>query len=422
MSARPTLTAPAIELTRDVTTLVGDCLVTLPTVPARSVHTIVTSPPYLDARDYEVPPTDWPEVTYRPRFDLEPVTVPAMTCCLGHEATLVAYVGHLVLVARELARVLRDDGTFWLNLAAGYSSGTTAPRKPTTTEGDRVPASWKGRCHSARVTGGLAAKQRIPVPSAACDALQADGWLVRADIVWSKPNAKPDSALDRPTPAHEHLYLLTRSPHYYFDAAAISTPAKHAKSRNRGRKYGPDRGAPASHQGASIPWEGDTAHPRDVWTINVGRFQGAHFATMPVELALRALKAGTSGVGCCPSCGAPWRRMFARDGKLEGGGRAKNSAPRVFVGWSMSCACPLARPTPCTALDPFGGAATTAVAARELDLRTVLCELSPAFVEMQRDRLADEARRRAPRRAPAPVPTAPSPVGEDLQLALGGVR
>lgn len=383
--------------------LVGDCLETLARMLAKSVHTIITSPPYLDARDYGVPPTSWPEVTYRPRFDLEPVTVPAMTCCLGHETTLIAYVGHLVLIARELARVLRDDGTFWLNIAAGYSSGTTAPRKPTTTEGDHVPASWKGRCYEARVTAGLAAKQRIPVPSAVCDALQADGWYVRADIVWSKSNAKPDSAMDRPTPAHEHLYLFTRKPRYFFDALAISTPAK-GGSRNRARKYGDARGDAGDHHGASIPWSGDMAHPRDVWTINVGRFKGAHFATMPVELARRAAKAGTSSVGCCPTCGTPWWPVVAQVAEVSTrGGRRKHADlyerqgatgalatgvhhTRGLVAWERRCKCPHLRPVPCTVLDPFGGAGTTALAGEELELHTVLCELSEEFVEMQQGR------------------------------------
>lgn len=282
-----------IALTERVRVHLGDVLAMLRELRDASVHCVVTSPPYLDARDYGVPPTAWPAVTYRPRFDLEPVTVPAMVCCLGHEKTLVAYVGHLVLVARDLARVLRRDGTFWLNLGAGYSSGTTAPRRPTTTQGDSVPSSWAARCMAPRVTAGLAAKQRIPVPSAVCDALQAEGWIVRNAIAWVKPDATPSSARDRCTPAHEAVFLLARSQRYRAHLERLATPAKHGRSRNTGRTYGDARGDAGSRRGASVPWEGDTAHPRDVWNIPTARFRGAHFATFPVELARRCVLAGS---------------------------------------------------------------------------------------------------------------------------------
>lgn len=267
------------------------------------------------------------------------------------------------------------------------------------------------------------------MPSAVCDALQADGWYVRADIIWSKPNAKPDSAMDRPTPAHEHLYLFTRSPRYFFDACAISTPAKHDKSRNRGRKYGPERDAPWSHQGTSIPWAGDTAHPRDVWTINVGRFKGAHFATMPVDPAPRAAKAGTSSAGCCPTCGTPWWPVVAQVAAVSTrGGRRKHADlyerqgatgalatgvhhTRGLVAWERRCRCAHARPVPCVTLDPFGGAGTTALAGEELELHTVLCELSEEFVEMQRQRL--EAHRTRPQPKPrARAAATPPPVAQ----------
>ena len=334
-----------IALTDRVRVHLGDVLAMLRELRDASVHCVVTSPPYLDARDYGVPPTAWPAVTYRPRFDLEPVTVPATVCCLGHEKTLVAYVGHLVLVARELARVLRRDGTFWLNLAPTYSAGTTAPRKPTTTQGDSVPSSWASRCMAPRVTAGLAAKQRIPVPSAVCDALQAEGWIVRNAIAWVKPNATPSSARDRCTPAHEAVFLLARSRRYRVHLDRLATPAQHPRSRNTGRTYGKARGDAGSRRGASVPWEGDTAHPRDVWNIPTARFRGAHFATFPVELARRCVLAG-SDVGDL-------------------------------------------------VLDPFGGSGTTAEAAVELGREALLCELNADYVAMQRERLEASSVRRA---------------------------
>lgn len=262
-------------------------------LPPASVQCVVTSPPYLDGRDYAVPPTTWPEVTYRPRFDLSEVSVPAETVCLGLERTLVAYVAHLVVIHRALRRALRDDGVCWLNVGAGYSSGTTAPRKPTTTEGDRVPSTWAGRCYGARVTAGLEAKQRIGAPHAVADALQAEGWYVRDEIVWHKPNPTPSSVTDRCTPAWEHLYLLTKSPRYKLSLDRIATAAKYERSGNAERAHGESRDDAGNHRGTSIPWQGDTAHPRNVWTIPTEGYRGRHTATFPTELARRCVVAGS---------------------------------------------------------------------------------------------------------------------------------
>lgn len=281
------------RVTDAVELLVDDVLPGLVSVPDGVAQCIVTSPPYLDARDYGIAPTAWPEVVYRPRFDLDAIEVPASCDVLGAETSLRAYVGHVVLVARALRRVLRPDGTLWLNLAAGYSCGTTAPRRPTTTRGPDVPTSWSSRCSGPRITAGLPAKQRIPAASAVCDALQAEGWWVRNRIIWSKPNAKPDSTRDRCTVAHEELFLLTPRARYYFDRAAISTPAKHPRSRNASRRYGADRADPGDHHGDAIPWQGETAAPRDVWTIPATPYRGAHFATFPRELARRCIAAGS---------------------------------------------------------------------------------------------------------------------------------
>jgi DNA modification methylase len=285
--------AGVVPIARGVVVLVGDVLARLRDIADASVHCIVTSPPYLDARDYGVPATAWPEVTYRPRLDLPAVTVPAMTCCLGHEKMLVDYVGHLVLIARELRRVLRKDGTLWLNLAAGYSSGTTAPRKPSKTVSEHKPSSWETRCYEARVTAGFPAKQRIPTPSAVRDALQGDGWFVRDDIAWWKPNATPSSVRDRCTPSYESVFMLTREPRYTIHLDRLATPAKSTSSRNKKRQHGEARDDAGNHRGASVPWEGDTAHPRDVWVIPTARFKGAHFATFPEELARRCIVAGS---------------------------------------------------------------------------------------------------------------------------------
>jgi DNA modification methylase len=284
-----------LSLGRRSVVLIGDSLVRLADVPSGSVQCVTTSPPYLDGRDYGVPPTAWPEVVYKPRFDLPEVHVPAQTVCLGREATVIAYVGHLIVIFRELRRVLREDGVVWLNLGRGYSSGTTAPRKPTTTKGDHVPATWDGRCYGARVTAGLPAKQLILAPNAVVDALQAEGdarhWTVRDEIAWHKPNPVPSSVNDRCTPAWEHLYLLTKAPRYKADFSRLATPAKYARSGNTERAHGDDRDDAGNHRGTSVPWSGETAHPRNVWTIPTEGYSGEHTATFPTELARRCIVA-----------------------------------------------------------------------------------------------------------------------------------
>jgi DNA modification methylase len=294
VSASPYRALPAsIPLGRRSAVLTGDVLARLRDLLSGSVQCVVTSPPYLDGRDYAVAPTAWPEVTYRSRFDLPEMTVPAQVVCLGLEPTLLAYVAHIVLVFRELHRVLRDDGVAWLNLGAGYSSGTTAPRKPTTTQGDHVPAAWAGRCYGARVTAGLPAKQRIGAPHAVADALQAEGWFVRDEIAWQKSNPTPSSVTDRCTPAWEPVYLLTKSPRYKLALDRLRTPAKYTRSGNAERAHGEARDDAGNHRGTSVPWSGETAHPRNVWSIPTEGYRGEHTATFPTELARRCVVAGS---------------------------------------------------------------------------------------------------------------------------------
>lgn len=188
------------------------------------VQTCVTSPPYFGLRDYGVPPTDWPEVQFLPMPGLPPVTVPAMQCCLGLESDITAFVGHIVLVFRYVWELLTDDGTLWLNLGDSYCS-----------KGGLTPQSgplFNGRarqhemiCLSNRtVSDGLKPKDLVGQPWRVAFALQADGWFLRQDIVWEKPNPMPESTRDRCTKAHEYVFLLSKQGRYYFDQDAILEP------------------------------------------------------------------------------------------------------------------------------------------------------------------------------------------------------
>jgi DNA modification methylase len=215
----------------------GDVRDVLPTLEAGSVQCVVTSPPYWGLRDYGVPGQ------------------------LGLEKTPEDYVETLVEVFREVRRVLRDDGTVWLNLGDSF--------------------------HNKQLTG---------VPWRVAFALQADGWYLRSDIIWHKPNPMPESVTDRPTKSHEYLFLLTTSPRYYYDADAIKEPYQ-PSSKSRGKHRRQDfRKSTVSMAGTTKTWSASTnqANRRSVWTINTQPYSAAHFATFPTALVEPCIKAGST--------------------------------------------------------------------------------------------------------------------------------
>lgn len=211
-------------------TMPGDCRETMRELPDASAQVCVTSPPYYNLRDYGSEPTRWPEVVYAPMSGLAPVVVPEMDGWLGREDSPAAYVGHLVLVMREVARVLRDDGTLWLNLGDSYAADRTYQVPPT---------KWKNlpQGQPSTVPIGLKPKDLMGIPWRVAFALQADGWFLRTDVVWAKPNPLPESVLDRPTRAHEFVFLFSKSERYFYDSAAISEKATGRSPGNRTHKY-----------------------------------------------------------------------------------------------------------------------------------------------------------------------------------------
>jgi DNA modification methylase len=252
-----------------------------------SVGCIVTSPPYWGLRDYQHPDQ------------------------LGAEATVEEYVEKLVAIFAELRRALRPDGTLWLNLGDTYASktkgsgGTGKSTLGTASGGHGISAAGIERSQARqrttvrRLDSGLPDKNLIGIPWRVALALQADGWLLRSDVIWHKPNAMPESVLDRPSASHEHLFMLTRSPRYYFDGDAIAERAVSTKPSGNGF----DRPESIRRNGAGqdTPWQPtELRRPRDVWTIPTTPFPGAHFATFPEELARRCILASSrpAGRGC----------------------------------------------------------------------------------------------------------------------------
>ena len=326
--------------------LQGDCLSVLRTLPAASVHCVATSPPYFGLRDY------------------------GCDGQIGLELTPAEYVAKLVQVFDQVRRVLRDDGTLWLNLGDSYANdgkwgGETGGKQGCLPDSDRQRVGREKR------RTALPPKSLIGIPWRVAFALQDNGWILRSDIIWHKPNPMPESVADRPTKAHEYLFLLTKSARYYYDAHAIAEPAQswqgnaatfertgpvsqHVLPNQTTAQHRPDRGrgkggrnsfrgqgaeregekGPANRDGRELADVGyaPTRNKRSVWSIATRPCPEAHFATYPVELVSPCILAG------CPVGG--------------------------------------------TVLDPFSGIGTTGVAAIGLGREYIGIELNPAYIAL----------------------------------------
>lgn len=304
----------------------ADVRTALPQLPDESVNCIVTSPPYWGLRDYGVDGQ------------------------IGLEHTPEEYIEQLLGVFRAARRVLRDDGTLWLNLGDSYAgSGKGRNADGTHREGGKQGTNTGtivGRLSKATVPS-CKAKDLIGIPWRMAFALRDDGWYLRSDIIWNKPNPMPESVTDRPTKAHEYIFLFSKSQSYFYDYEAIresiaSSTANDKRLCREDYKTGrPERGFPgqASHGGGLIVPKGDTSlrNKRSVWTVPSQPFKGAHFATFPPDLIEPCIKAG------CPAGG--------------------------------------------TVLDPFGGAGTTGLVADRLNRNAVLIELNPIYAAMAERRI-----------------------------------
>lgn len=256
--------------------LVGDVRQRLAELPDCSVQTCITSPPYWGLRDYG--------------HDGQ----------IGLEQTPDEYVAELVEVFREVRRVLADDGTLWLNLGDSYASGEVGRHdgyNPTRAGGSGTNKPF-GTRQQVRLQTGLKPKDLVGIPWRVAFALQADGWWLRQDIIWAKPNPMPESVTDRCTKAHEYVFLLTKSAKYRYDALAIHEPAESAgESRGGGKKYSSAAGGVAiigdKHNLDKYGPTPETRNKRDVWTVASKPYGGAHFAVMPEALAEPCILAGS---------------------------------------------------------------------------------------------------------------------------------
>ena len=337
-------------------------------------------------------------------------------------------------VFREVKRVLKDEGTLWLNLGDSYSrdaaKGGSGPNGkhdfiPDYGNARKIMSESKGsfdggvgRADRAPVRRGgpnLKPKDLIGIPWMVAFALRADGWYLRSDIIWHKPNCMPESVTDRPTKAHEYVFLLSKSERYFYDNEAIKEPTT-GNAHSRGNGLHPKIANPGEGIKENTSFEAFRREPishrnkRSVWSITSRPFKEAHFATFPEALIEPCILAGTSERGYCPACGKPWIRQLektsipdtsAKGSKFDSGKTGINGLGRVqsgerflniSVGWRPSCSCILdcawPAPMPGIVLDPFFGAGTTGVVAKKLGRNYIGIELNPDYIEMARKRIA----------------------------------
>ena len=322
----------------------GDSLTILPTLQDQFFSMCVTSPPYWGLRDYGIPPTKWPEVSYSPMAGIPEIKVPEWEGCLGLEATPEMYVGHLVLIFREVYRTLREDGTLWLNLGDSY---TTKHKEHTQFEGSRSGIKGATRDNQLRASGNqnLKPKNLVGIPWRVALALQAEEWFLRGDIIWNKPNCMPESVKDRPTKCHEYLFLLSKNEKYNYNFEAIKEKCVNGDPNpprgslgvigqgNSGRR---DKGNRKTFRGGgvytknqsfnnsaevansshgNIPNKLGLRNKRSVWTIATQPCKEAHFATFPEKLIEPCIKAGChpEGIVLDPFIGAGTTGIVAQN-------------------------------------------------------------------------------------------------------------
>jgi DNA modification methylase len=366
----------------------GDALEVGKTLPTGSVHCMVSSPPYWGLRDYGVDGQ------------------------LGLEQTPEEYVERLVAIQREYKRVLRDDGTLWLNLWDSYAGGYGA-REGNLNSPTALITRASGRRDRAPMPAmplmgeGLKPKDLVGIPWMIAFALRADGWWLRSAIIWHKPNCRPESVRDRPTNDYEYVFLFAKSKKYFYDQDAIREPSLYPDDNKKAKTKTDHKRMPTDKVSGVQP--GSKTYPmrnkRAVWTLPTKPSSEPHFAMFPLELPETCILAGTSGKGCCPECGSPWVRVVEKSRSFESGsGKAGNipqgkhpdglqgggdtldvrMGPCVQVqtlGWRPSCECDAGDPVPSTVLDMFSGMGNTGRAAFKHGRNYIGVELNPKYAE-----------------------------------------
>lgn len=420
---------------------IGHVIDRLREMPDRSVHMVWSSPPYYGLRSYDTEPQVWGgntrcqhewggEIPHR-----GPAASQGRTGCRvdrrnnhrtdprdrargafcehcgawrgehGLEPTVAMWMDNEVAIWREVRRVLRDDGTLWLNVGDTYATTSNGRPAAQVEDDDR---SFADKPFST-VQGLYKPKDRMMLPARLAIALQEDGWFLRDEIVWAKDNPMPSSVKGRTTPAHEMIYVFAKRRRYFFDAYAIMEPVSggtHPRRKDGQTVKAIDGGAGFDRRVGSLVYDNeprDQRNKRSVWQLPIEPFPGAHFATAPTAIVRPCILAGTSARGVCPGCGTPYERMLktspmvvdrssyseATGSRTHLGGTMVSPPLAQTIGWRKVCRCDAAEPVPATVLDPFGGAGTTGLVADELGRNAILIELNPDYARIARDRIRE---------------------------------
>jgi len=420
----------------------GDVREQLKLIPEKTIQTCVTSPPYFGLRDYGTAKWDGgdPDCDHKSgKFergglstkqksnygsDGDEAKLQCPKCGalrvdnqIGLESTPEEYVETMVDVFREVKRVLRDDGTVWLNLGDSYYGGGW--------KGSQTDLTDTKQGTNAGTLCGKDMKKDLPhkiiktkdlvgIPWMVAFALRADGWYLRSDIIWHKRSPMPESVTDRPTKAHEYIFLLSKNYRYFYDAEAIRESPKISNTSELG---GVGNYKDGKRHNRNFDYEEvKGANKRSVWTVSTRPYPGAHFATFPPNLIEPCILAGSSPKSC-EICGSPWVRtikinrpenyMDSYEDKdkdyLSNSGRrggweprslssiykTSTSTSREFVGWESTCKCSNEGLGRCKVLDPFAGSGTTLFVSEENNRDSVGIELNPEYVKLIEKRMSE---------------------------------
>ena len=387
--------------------IIGNTLDVMPQMPEKSIHTAITSPPFFRLRSYL--PDDHPMKKHE----------------IGLEKTLPEFIEKLVKVFAEVHRVLRDDGTLWIEIGDSYANDGKWGGK----SGNKNYTSDLGGVSREKKETGFPAKSLMDIPWRLAFALQDWGWVLRDDIIWHKTNAMPSSQTDRTTKAHSYVFTLTKKPHYYYDLIAIQEPAAYD-----GRKAEEFKGSKKYKGEAVVPGTGNNDylsdnHPRwqknedgervrnkrSVWSIATANLSEAHFASFPEKLVEPMILAGTSAHGVCADCGAPYKRIYTKETdwqerKANGAGAGNVGVSDTYqnnvhgsnnthhylgggeiktLGWQKTCECETVEIVPATVLDPFAGSGTTGIVALKHKRNFIGIDLSDEYEIISSKRTKD---------------------------------
>jgi DNA modification methylase len=367
--------------TKHAYVLFGNALQRLKEIPDESVHCCVTSPPYYGLRSYL--PDEHPDKVDE----------------IGLEQSPKDYINNLVMIFREIRRILRPDGSVWVNIGDCYVAGK-GTASPTTTDSKALLKEMN-----------VKPKDLLGIPWMLAFALRDDGWYLRQEVIWSKVSAMPESVTDRFTKAHEQVFLLTKNAKYFFDNEAVKEKAVSNKKGSRVFGSKEQVGTLRNDIGREFVDNGKR-NKRSVWHIAPESYSGAHFAVMPKKLVEPCILAGTSEKGCCSVCGNPIVRLTerqvatskscpkteeahkARGGQGEPSGTVgKSGSGRVdgytiTVGWEPTCSCGKGI-SPCKVIDPFAGSGTVGEVALKFGRDFVGIELNGEYYSLIEKRLQE---------------------------------